>query len=68
MNIIFGTALVVGITALLYGCAEVDRSGRHVTKDFTIGSVTQFTTDSGVDCIFAKSGYGGGLSCNWKQD
>lgn len=31
------------------------------------GSVYEFKTNSGVSCIFAKSGYVGGLSCDFKN-
>lgn len=31
------------------------------------GYIRHFTTNQGIECIFAKAGYGGGLSCNWNR-
>lgn len=31
------------------------------------GSTRHFYTDKGVECVWVKSGYGGGLSCNWEK-
>lgn len=57
--------LIVLLAVLAAGCSNVE-NGQANRKTFS-GTVSEFKTSKGVDCVFAKDGYGGGLSCNWEK-
>ena len=57
------------ILLLVAGCNDASiNTNVKVAEETFIGldKVKLFTVD-GVDCIFVKHGYGGGLSCNWQK-
>jgi len=58
-------AILIFLASLaLMSCDPKDDNGEFPSKEFN-GTVREFTTDSGVKCIFAKNGYAGGLSCDF---
>lgn len=59
------------VALLLAGCAggEVDGDGVSTGSPAKMPSVVSFKVKAvdgrTIPCIWAKSGYGGGLSCDW---
>lgn len=49
--------IILGVTA----CTSPNEARKET------GGVMTFTTVDGVDCVWLKRGYGGGLSCNWEK-
>lgn len=41
---------------------------KKTTRFGSSGTIWRFTTEDGVDCIYAKMSTGGGLSCNWEKE
>lgn len=65
-------AIVAVLAALtLAACGGVDQSGVTQSSVDAPSWVVSFYVDSvdgrRVPCIFAKEGYGGGLSCGWSR-
>lgn len=65
-------AIISALAALtLVACGEVDQNGVSESSIGAPGWVVSFYVDSvdgrRVPCIFAKDGYGGGLSCGWSR-
>ena len=57
--------VAIGLVLILSACGNVT-NGVATTQTGFGGHVTEFKTADGLDCVFAKSGNGGGLSCNWQ--
>lgn len=57
------TIVLLVLTLALVGCEPTD--GERPSG--LLGSTHHFTTQKGLDCVFVKKGYGGGLSCNWEK-
>lgn len=56
------TFIILVMISLITACGSVERD--ELKSPFT--STTHFTT-RGLDCVFVKASYGGGLSCNWEK-
>lgn len=57
--------LLVLATTVLVACNNTHNGIVTKNQGFN-GSVRTFQTSEGVNCVFAKYGNGGGLSCNWQ--
>ncbi len=61
-------ALVAGLALMLGACGAPASEGPREGIDSTPSTIMVFdvkTSSGTVECVFAKNGYGGGLSCNW---
>lgn len=58
--------LLAAAALVLTGCADdaAPESSGHLPRHYNTFLINTETNGT-VECVFAKSGNGGGLSCNW---
>lgn len=58
--------LIIGLFIYVDVSVSPKKDTPRITSNFG-GEISEFTLNDGTRCIFAKSGYGGGLSCNFRK-
>lgn len=68
-SIIASACLVVMTLLAATGCASAEQVGTEKTGEYYPGDHYVFEQEvepgNFVTCVWAKSGYGGGVSCDW---
>ena len=66
--ILLGLALITIASCTAETSDQTQSRKEAWAKHYAPGSVYDFKMEDGTRCIFIISGYGGGLSCDYKDD